>query len=56
VRPEVAELTRQLMKTAPRDSGKPIFRNTRGNPWKGTTGVVRFISLKKKLKWDDDPV
>lgn len=56
VRPEVAQLTHQLMKTAPRDSGKPIFRNTRGNPWKATTGVVRFISLKKKLKWDEDPI
>ena len=29
VRPEVAELTRKLMKTAPRGSGLPIFRNTR---------------------------
>ena len=56
VRPEVAELTRKLMKTAPRGSGKPIFRNTKGNPWKRMTGVVRFITLKEKLGWDQDPV
>lgn len=56
VRPEAAELTRQLMKTAPKGSGKPIFRNTQGNPWKRMTGVVRFISLKEKLGWDQDPV
>ena len=56
VRPEAAKLTRQLMKTAPKGSGKPIFRNTQGNPWKRMTGVVRFITLKEKLKWDTDPV
>ena len=56
VRPEVASLTRTLMKTAPKGSGKPIFRNTQGNPWKRMTGVVRFIGLKKKLGWDADPV
>ncbi|MBN68679.1 MAG: hypothetical protein CME32_05285 [Gimesia sp.] len=56
VRPEIAKLTRQLMKTAPQGSGKPIFRNTRGNPWKRMNGVLRFIGLKKKLKWNDDPV
>ncbi|MCB9875738.1 MAG: hypothetical protein H6821_16330 [Planctomycetaceae bacterium] len=49
-------MTRQLMKTAPKGSGKPIFRNTQGNPWKRMTGVVRFITLKEKLKWDTDPV
>ncbi|WP_206028494.1 tyrosine-type recombinase/integrase [Thalassoroseus pseudoceratinae] len=56
VRPEVAELTRTLMKTAPKGSGLPLFRNTHGNPWKRTTGVVRFITIKKKLGWDQDPV
>ena len=56
VRPEVAKLTRQLVKTAPKGSGKPIFRNTQGNPWKRMTGVVRFIALKEKLQWDTDPV
>lgn len=56
VRPEVAELTRKLTKTAPKASSQPIFRNTQGNPWKRMTGVVRFISLKEKLGWDQDPV
>ena len=56
VRPEVAELTRKLMKTAPTGSAKPIFRNTQGNPWKRMTGVVRFIALKQKLGWKQDPV
>jgi integrase len=55
VRPEVAELTRKLMKTAPRGSGLPLFRNTKGRPWKPGTGVVRFIAIKKKLGWDKDP-
>jgi len=56
VRPEVAELTRKLMEEAPRGSGKPLFRNTKGDPWKRGTGVVRFIAIKKKLGWDKDPV
>jgi integrase len=54
VRPEVAELARRLMKTAPRGSGIPLFRNTKGKPWTPTAGVVRFLSLKKKLGWDKD--
>lgn len=56
IRPEVAELVRKLMKSAPAGSGLPIFRNTQGNPWKGTTGVVRFISIKEKLGWNLDEV
>ncbi|MHC2066902.1 tyrosine-type recombinase/integrase [Bremerella sp. T1] len=56
VRPEVAELTRQLMKSAPRGSGLPVYRNTLGKPWKGATGVVRFIDLREKLGWNDDPL
>ena len=56
VRPEVAELTRKLMRTAPRGSGLPIFRNTKGKPWQRMTGVVRFLMLKEKLGWDHDPV
>lgn len=55
VRAEVAELTRRLMKTAPRGSGLPLFRNTKGKPWKSTTGVVRFLTIKKKLGWDRIP-
>ncbi len=56
VRPEVAELTRRLIKTAPAGSGTPLFRNTQGRPWKRMNGVARFIAVKKKLGWDKDPV
>lgn len=56
VRPEVAELTRRLIKTAPAGSGTPLLRNTQGRPWKRMNGVVRFIAVKKKLGWDKDPV
>jgi len=56
VRPEVAKLARELMKTAPKGSGVPLLRNTQGKPWKGTTGVVRFLTIKKKLGWLNDPV
>jgi integrase len=56
VRPEVAELVKQLMKSAPKGSRLPLFRNTQGKPWQRMTGVVRFIALKAKLGWDLDPV
>lgn len=56
VRPEIGELTHKLMKTAPRGSGVPLFRNSRGKAWQRMTGVVRFINLRKKLGWDKDPV
>ena len=56
VRPEVADLTRQLMETAPRGSGIPLFRNTKDRTWKKPTGVGRFLALKRKLGWDRDPV
>jgi integrase len=56
VKAEVAELVRRLMKTAPRGSAIPLFRNTLGKPWKGKTGVTRFLAIKSKLGWDTDPV
>ena len=56
VRTEVAALTRELMKTAPKGSRTPLFRNSQGNMWKKVTGVARFIALRKKMKWDQDPV
>jgi integrase len=52
----VADLVKKLLKSAPLGSGKPLFRNTKDEPWKRMTGVVRFLSLKKKLGWDLDPV
>ena len=56
VRPEVAELVRELMQTAPLGSGTPLFRNSRGKAWTRCAGVVRFITLKKRLDWDSEPV
>jgi integrase len=54
VRPEVADLVRRLMETAPRGSGKPLFRNPQDNPWKKVTGVARFLKIKTKLGWNRD--
>ena len=56
VRPEVAKLVRRLLKTAPLGSGRPLFRNPQGNPWKKPTGVGRFLAAKRKLGWDRDDV
>jgi len=55
VRAEVAELVRRLIKTAPRGSGLPLLRNTKGEKWKRMTGVVRFLMIKTKLGWNQDP-
>jgi integrase len=56
IRPEVAELTRRLMASAPPGSGVALFRNRRGNPWSKQTGVERFLRLKQKLNWNKDPL
>jgi integrase len=56
VRSEVAELARKLLRTAPRNSGLRLFRNTRGKPWQPPNGVARFLAIKKKLGWNNDPV
>ncbi len=56
VRPEVAKLTRNLMKSAPPRSGLALFRNLQGNPWKKVTGGVRFRAIKRTLGWDQDAV
>jgi len=55
VRPEVAKLVRQLLKSAPQGSGLPLFRNPQGKPWKKPTGVHRFLKAKRTLGWDRDP-
>lgn len=52
----VAVLVKKLLATAPKGSGKPLFRNTQDKPWKRMTGVVRFLTIKKKLGWDLDPI
>ena len=56
VRSEVAKLAKRLMKTAPRKSGDPLFRNAQGNRWLKITGGVWFRRIRKELGWDDDPV
>jgi integrase len=56
VRPEVAELTRRLMATAPKGSGIALLRIAAGRAWKKVTGVAHFLRLKRKLGWDQDPV
>jgi integrase len=56
VRPEVAKLTGHLIKTAPPGSGIPLFRNARGGSWTKTSGVARFLAIKRNLGWDEDPV
>jgi integrase len=56
VRPEIAGLTRRLMKKVPKGSGIPLFGNAQGNAWKPVTGRGRFLKIKSKLGWDADPV
>ncbi|MCA9054853.1 MAG: tyrosine-type recombinase/integrase [Planctomycetaceae bacterium] len=56
VRPEVAELTQQLMAAAPHGARQPLFRNSRGTPWTKVAGVARFVAIRKTLGWDQDPV
>ena len=56
VRPEVAELTRRLLATAPPGSGKPLFRTKTGKGWSKVHGVHRFCAVRKQLGWDKDPV
>jgi integrase len=56
VRPEVAELTRRLLKDSPAGSGVPVFRTTKGRTWAVQTGVTKFFRLRRKLRWDKDAV
>ncbi len=51
----VAKLTRRLLKSCP-EGTTPIFRNAQGRPWKKVTGVKRFLTMKRALGWDQDPV
>jgi integrase len=56
IRPEIAELTRRLLRKAPKGSGIAIFRNSQGNAWKPVTGRWRFTKIRVRLGWDRDPV
>jgi integrase len=51
---EMESMTRELMRTAPKGSGIPLFRSTRGKPWKRTNGVLRFLELKRRLGLPED--
>jgi len=53
---DVAELVKKLLKSAPLGSGKPLCRKAKAEPGRRRTGVVRLLTLKKKLGWDLDPV
>jgi integrase len=55
VRLEVATLTRRLLKSAPKGSGRPLFRSIRDRPWSKVNGVHRFCVARKALRWDKDP-
>lgn len=55
VRSDVAALTRQLIERVP-DESKILFRNSQGNPWKKVTGVRRFVRMREKLGWRNDPL
>jgi integrase len=56
VRPDVAALTLRLMESAPKGSGRPLFRTVRGKAWSKVNGVTRFCWARKKLRWGLDPV
>jgi len=51
---KMESMTRELMLTAPKGSGIPLFRSTRGRPWKKTNCVLRFLAIKKKLGLPED--
>ena len=51
---EMEDITQRLVLTAPKGSGTPLFRTTRGRTWKRCNGVQRFLELKRKLELPDD--
>jgi integrase len=54
VRPEVARLTRELIKATPLGSRMPLFRNSQGNPWTKVAAKDRMFLLKRRLGWNID--
>lgn len=56
VQQKVAERTRKLLANASSDASSTVFRNPLGRPWKKVTGVHRFLAMKRKLGWDNDPL
>lgn len=53
---EMEAITRQLMLTAPKGSGIPLLRTTRGRQWRRCNAVNKFLELKKKLELPEDRV
>lgn len=51
---EMEQMTRDLMREAPRGSGNPLFLSTRGRPWKRCNCVQRFCGLRRKLNLPAD--
>ncbi|MFN3150484.1 tyrosine-type recombinase/integrase [Bremerella sp.] len=43
------EMTKELVKSAPKGSGIPLFRTLHGKPWTRGNGVQRFCELRKKI-------
>lgn len=51
---EMDGITRELILTAPKGSGRPLFRTIRNKQWKCTNAVLRFLHLRRKLELPDD--
>jgi len=51
---EMEEITLELMKTAPKGSGKTLFRSPRGKAWSKVNCTARFCKLRKELELPAD--
>ncbi|MCP4785955.1 MAG: hypothetical protein GY903_10220 [Fuerstiella sp.] len=51
---EAAEMCLRLAETAPKGSGIPLLRNSKGGKWSRGAAIERMAKLRKKLKWCDD--
>lgn len=51
---EMETITEELVKTAPRGSGRELFRSTRNRAWQRCNCVQRFGDLRKKLELPAD--
>ncbi|MFO1045242.1 MAG: tyrosine-type recombinase/integrase [Planctomycetaceae bacterium] len=56
IQQKVAERARKLLANTSSDADAVVFRNPLGRPWKKVTGVHRFLTIKRNLGWDNDPV
>src|SRR5690606_37774359 len=51
---DIDQMTIELKKKAPRGSRVPLYRTSRGVPWRKTNCVLRFRELKRQLKLPGD--